>query len=146
MNMHAAEVFENIHTIMHLYRSQQYQALRAEAHELTHMEDRTLGFFARNPGATLSDLVSHSGRDKAQLTRLIQGLRQKGLLEARADEADRRSSRLSLTEEGLKVQRSLQRHGARVAEAALAGLSEDERKQLMGMLARVRGNLGGSEG
>jgi hypothetical protein len=35
------------------------------------MEGKVLGFFARHPGATQRDLAQHSGRDKAQLARLI---------------------------------------------------------------------------
>ena len=30
-----------------------------------------MGFFARHPGATLSDLAAHSGRDKVQLIALL---------------------------------------------------------------------------
>jgi DNA-binding MarR family transcriptional regulator len=137
----ANEVFEAIHTIMHLYRSQQYRELRGEPVELTHMENRVLGFFARQPGATLSDLVSHSGRDKAQLTRLIRGLRDKGLLDATTDAADRRSTRLQLTARGKEIQQGLQEQGSRLADVALAGLGEAERAQLFALLGRVRSNL-----
>ena len=69
----AAEVFETIHTLMHLFRAQQFRALRDGPAAVTHMEAKTLGFFARHPGATLSELVAHSGRDKAQVARLIAG-------------------------------------------------------------------------
>ena len=47
------EVFETIHDIMHLYRARQYRALRVGGHDLTHMDAKVLGFFARRPGATL---------------------------------------------------------------------------------------------
>ncbi|MEY2873030.1 MAG: hypothetical protein RLZZ373_401, partial [Pseudomonadota bacterium] len=43
---------ELIHAVMHQYRSQQYQVLRDGPHDLTHMETKALGFFARHPGAT----------------------------------------------------------------------------------------------
>jgi DNA-binding MarR family transcriptional regulator len=49
------------------------------------MEGKVLGYFCRHPGNTQSDLAQHSGRDKAQLTRLIARLKEAGLLEARAD-------------------------------------------------------------
>jgi hypothetical protein len=54
------EVFDLIHTIMHLFRSQQYRGLPKNSHDITHMEGKLLGFFARYPGATPSDLVAHS--------------------------------------------------------------------------------------
>jgi DNA-binding MarR family transcriptional regulator len=137
----ADDVFEEIHAIMHLYRSQQYRDLRGEPHELTHMENKVLGFFARQPGATLTDLVAHSGRDKAQLTRLIRGLRDKGLLEARVDEGDRRSTRLQLTADAVAIHDEVRRHSARLAALALDGVSDTEHAQLVALLDKVRANL-----
>jgi len=140
----ADEIFESIHTIMHLYRSRQYRELRESACELTHMEHKVLGFFARNPGATQSDLILHSGRDKAQLARLIRGLKEKGLLEARVDEGDRRSTLLQPSPEGQRIYKALQVHAARIAGAAVAGMSQEECKHLIATLAHVRANLEGS--
>ncbi|RJF92649.1 MarR family winged helix-turn-helix transcriptional regulator [Noviherbaspirillum saxi] len=141
----ADEVFERIHTIMHLYRSQQYRALRDGIHDLTHMENKVLGFFARHPGATQSDLVMHSGRDKAQLARLIRGLKDRGFLEAGADAADRRSVRLQVTSAGQAVFRHLQQQGRHLSHIAVKGLSEEEKQVLVSMLDRVRSNLESEE-
>ena len=135
------DVMESIHTVMHLFRAQQYRALRGGPHELTHMDSKVLGFFARHPGATQSDLAAHSGRDKGQLARLIGGLKERGLLQAQADEEDRRTVRLSLTPQGRASQQALQRQGRRVANTAVAGLSAEERAQLVALLRRVRSNL-----
>jgi DNA-binding MarR family transcriptional regulator len=135
------EVFEAIHGVMHLYRSHQYRAMRDGSHELTHMENKVLGFFARHPDATQSDLVAHSGRDKAQLTRLIRGLRDKGLLDARVDEADRRSTRLQLTAEGEAIHADARQQAALLSSTAVAGLSKEECRQLVALLAKVRDNL-----
>jgi DNA-binding MarR family transcriptional regulator len=137
----AGEVMESVHTIMHLFRSRRQRSLRGEQHELAHMEVKVLGFFARHPGATQSDLASHSGRDKAQLARLVRGLRERGLLDAEADEFDRRSTRLRLSEQGLALHAELHRHDGDLAAAALAGLSAAEQATLLGLLARVRANL-----
>jgi DNA-binding MarR family transcriptional regulator len=126
---------------MHLFRAQQYRSLRATTHELTHMENKALGYIARHPGATGRDLAQRSGRDKAQVTRLVQGLREKGLVDARADEADRRSTRLFLTDRGSAVHTELHRHGVDLASKALSGLSEEERRQLAALLARVGATL-----
>lgn len=139
----AQDVFEAIHAIMHLYRARQMRAPVAGEPELTHMEGKVLGFFARNPGATLSDLVAHSGRDKAQLTRLIKALRERELLEATADENDRRSTRLRLSRGGEAVHAAWHGQGAAVAEQALAGVPEAERGQMLALLEQVRANLDG---
>jgi DNA-binding MarR family transcriptional regulator len=134
------EVLELVHTVMHALRSQQYQAMRDDL-SLTHMESKVLGFFGRQPGATQSDLVHHSGRDKAQLARLIKGLRERGLLTAQADAADRRNLRLSLTDEGEGVLRQLQQRVRKVNAQAVQGLGAAERAQLRNLLQRLRDNL-----
>jgi DNA-binding MarR family transcriptional regulator len=142
----ALEVLERVHAIMHLYRSAQQRSLRAGPHDLAHMEIKVLGFFARRPGATQSDLAAHSGRDKAQLARLVRGLRDRGLLAAEADEADKRSTRLSLSEEGKAMFAALHVHDGALAEAALAGLTDAERVTLLDLLARVHANLEAGQG
>jgi DNA-binding MarR family transcriptional regulator len=134
-------VLDLVHAVMHQYRSQQYRALRDGPHDITHMDSKVLGFFGRHPGATQSDLAQRTGRDKAQLARLIKGLRDRELLAAEADESDRRNVRLSLTQEGQAVQRALQQQARQLSARAVAGLSAQERQQLVGLLQRVKGNL-----
>ncbi len=136
--------FESIHAIMHLFRSEQYRVLRDGPHELTHLEGRLLGFFARRPGATLSDLAEHFGRDKGQLARLIKTLKDQGLLLAATDETDRRSVRLSLSAEALAIHKTLQRQVGVLSHVALQGLTDPERLQLQSLLDRVKANLEGT--
>ena len=142
----ALEVLERVHAIMHLYRSAQQRSLRAGPHDLAHMEIKVLGFFARRPGATQSDLAAHSGRDKAQLARLIRGLRDRGLLDATADETDKRSTRLALSEAGKAMFAALHRHDDALAETALEGISGADRATLLDLLERVRANLEAGQG
>ena len=130
-----------MHAIMHLYRSAQQRSLRDGPNDLAHMEVKALGFFARHPGATQSELVAHSGRDKAQVARQILALRERGLLDAQAEEQDRRSSRLHLSAQGKAVHAALHRNDGRLKEQALAGFGEQERDALLELLARVRANL-----
>jgi len=134
-------VLELVHSVMHGYRSLQYRFLKDGPHDITHMDGKVLGFFAQHPDATQSELAQHSGRDKAQLARLIKGLRDKGLLHGEADADDRRHVRLSLTPDGRAVQRALQLQARRLGERAVAGLSAAEQRQLAALLRRVKGNL-----
>jgi DNA-binding MarR family transcriptional regulator len=135
------DVLETMHAIMHLYRSVQQRSLRDGPNDLAHMEVKALGFFARHPGATQSDLVAHSGRDKAQVARQIRALRERGLLDAHADEQDRRSSRLSLSAEGKAVHAALHSNDGRLKEQALQGFTDEEKDALLALLGRVRANL-----
>jgi DNA-binding MarR family transcriptional regulator len=136
------EVFDLIHTIMHLFRSQQYRGLPDGSRLMTHMEGKLLGFFARYPGATLSDLVAHSARDKGQLARLIKSLKEGGLLSVqKVRKTDRRSVGLELTGAGHTVHKTLHRQSKRLAMLAVKDLDSEKRHQLLVLLRQVRSNL-----
>jgi DNA-binding MarR family transcriptional regulator len=139
------DVLELVHAVMHRYRSLQYRALRDGPHDITHMDSKVLGYFDRHPGATQMDLATRSGRDRAQIARLIKSLREQGLLDGKVDAEDRRNVRLSLTPEGKAVQRAVQQQAKRLGAKAVAGLSAEERESLVALLHRVSGNLGGLE-
>lgn len=130
-------VFEALHELMHLHRAQRQRAIEAAGLDVSPMEARVLGFFARHPGATLTDLVAHSGRDKSQLARLIGSLRERGLLQAQPDEHDRRNLRLGVTPESEAIHRAMRTQMRRLAKAALAGIDEDERTQLLASLRKM---------
>jgi DNA-binding MarR family transcriptional regulator len=135
------DVLELVHTLMHQARSLQYHALKDQPPALTHMEGKVLGFFARHPGSTQSDLVAHSGRDKAQVGRLIKGLREQGLLDGQADAEDRRNLRLQLTPRGQAIAHGIQQRSREVSAQAVAGLSPDELARLRDLLQRLKDNL-----
>ena len=139
----ADDVFESIHTVMHLFRSEQYRVLRQDQSRLTHMEGKILGFFVRHPGATLRDLVAHLGQDKGQLARLIRRVKDQELLEAQADAADRRSVPLHPTRQGRSVHQILQQQVRKLSEVAVKGLRASERRELLALLHKVRSNLEG---
>ncbi|MCG3188454.1 MAG: HTH-type transcriptional repressor NicR [Burkholderiaceae bacterium] len=135
------DVLDEIHAVMHLVRSRQYRAVRDGANPLTHLEGKMLGFIARHPGSSQRELADYSGRDKGQLARLIAGLRERGLLQAQVDESDRRSARLRLTPRGQALHQALRRQGRQLSRAAVAGLSEPERRTLFALLRKVRANI-----
>ena len=132
---------ELIHAVMHLYRSKQYQVLRSGGHDITHMETKVLGYLSHHPKSTQSDLAKHSGRDKAQLARLVKALRERGLLEGEADEADRRNVRLTVTQSGLALLQALHQQSGQLATQAVGGLTPAEVAQLVALLKRVRLNF-----
>ncbi|MFZ6655118.1 MarR family winged helix-turn-helix transcriptional regulator [Undibacterium sp. TJN19] len=134
-------VLDLIHTVMHQYRSLQYQTLRDGPYDITHMESKVLSYFGKNACATQSDLAKDSGRDKAQLARLIKSLRDRGLLEGVADEADRRNVKLTLTSDGQAVLSELRQQAKRLNTQAVSGLASAEQEQLLQLLRQVKTNL-----
>lgn len=131
-----------MHQVMHGVRLHHRQVL-ADQPDLTPMDARVLGYFGRHPGATLKDLAAHSGRDKAQLARLIKGLREAGWLLAETDPEDRRNQQLWLTEAGAALHQHMSVAMREVSKRAVAGLLPQERRVLAELLGRVRDNLRG---
>lgn len=135
------DVMELLHAVVHGLRSRHHQALQEAEPGLTPMDARVLHYFARHPGKTQTDLAAHSGRDKGQLARLVQGLRERGLVDGEPDPADRRSLRLTLTPSGREMHQRLHRRRQRVGQLALRGLAPDELDALAALLRRLQGNL-----
>jgi DNA-binding MarR family transcriptional regulator len=98
-------------------------------------------YVARHAEATQRDMARDTGRDKAQLARLIKNLRERGLLASQADPADRRNLRLSLTPDGRSVLQELEQQSKRLASKAVAALKASEVRQLATLLRRVQRNL-----
>ena len=141
------DVVEALHHTMRAIRAGLHGGGRGSGtgRELTHMDGKVLGFFAHHPGATQKELAQHSGRDKGQLARLIHGLKERGLLAATPDEADRRTLRIELTEAGHAAHKTLREQGRRLASRSAQALSDAERRQLVELLQKLRTNLGQSE-
>jgi DNA-binding MarR family transcriptional regulator len=139
------EVFEQLHALIHRFKSHMHHAVRgADEDALAPMEARALNYFARTPGSTASDLVQHSHRDKAQVTRLIKQLEARGLLAGAPDPQDRRRQCLRLTELGHAMQRTMQQHRKRWAAMLVKDFSAADREQLLTLLGRMRRNIEGS--
>lgn len=137
------DVLEQLHALMFAFRGELQRLGREAQAPVNPMEVRALLHVAHHPGTTASDLVRHSGRDKAQVTRLIQQLEQAGLLRREADAADRRQQRLYATEAGEQLHRELRQRRDALGRRLLAVLSADEQVQLGQLLARLREGLGG---
>ncbi|HYD80685.1 MAG TPA: MarR family transcriptional regulator [Paucimonas sp.] len=136
------DVLDLLNALIFALKANLQSSLRDDGAELTAMEARALNFVARNPDSSQADLVQHSGRDKAQITRVIKQLEERGLLRRTARPDDRRSLRLSLTDEGRTAQKRVQQHRKRLAKSLMAGFDAGEREQAIRLLERLRSNVG----
>ena len=87
--------------------------------------------------ARVQELVRRMSRDKSQMTRAIQALERKGLIQRREDPLDARASLLALTDEGRETVAALQRAVAEVLAGILAPLHESGRRELRDLLRRL---------
>lgn len=143
------DVLEQLQALLFGLRTRFHASLREDtddpAHALAPMEARLLQQLAHHPDWTQGDLVAHSRRDKAQVTRLIQQLEARGLLQREPDAQDRRKLRLQLTAAGQALQQGLQARRKRLAARLVHHFEADELQQLGGLLARMQANLDESE-
>lgn len=95
----------------------------------------------RRPGASLSELADMMEVEKATAGRMIDRLVANGWVERRTARDDRRVKRVYLTGDAERVHRRIWRVAEETVDAALAGLSKRESRQLMDLLSRVKSTL-----
>ena len=137
------EIAEAIHRLRHAYRGQHFRVLESGHYPLAPMEGRALNYVAKHEGATQRELAAHWGRDKAQVARLIQTLRDLDLVTSVVDKNDKRIQRLSLTTTGQIAQKALQQQRSAVAKHAVSRLEMSEKQILLSLLERVKLELAG---
>lgn len=137
-----ADVFEAMHDLMHAYRRRMRAAVHAIQPDLTHNEVRALLFVGRHPMRTQSDLVEHSGADKAQIARMLNLLEERGLLERVPHPQDKRSRCLALSPAGQAVCETMRTSRRGVTQQMLQGFAQEEEQQLQALLMRLMDNLG----
>ena len=96
---------------------------------------------SRNAKMTMGDLARAINRDKSTTTVLVRKLEGAGLVRMEADEADKRSRILSLTEEGAKYTQAMGEISAELLGTFYKGFSEEEKAVFAGYLERIKGNF-----
>jgi DNA-binding MarR family transcriptional regulator len=96
---------------------------------------------AASGGASPSQLMEAVGTDTAGMTKLLDRLEAKGLIERRPNPADRRSVMIEPTERGLALVPELTPVFSQVARQLFEGFSDDEVASLTSSLRRMGANL-----
>jgi MarR family transcriptional regulator, transcriptional regulator for hemolysin len=109
--------------------------------ELTLPQCKVLGHLSRNEGISQARLADLTETDPMTLVRTLDRMQQDGLIERRADPADRRAHRLYLLESAKPVVDRMWDIAAQVRNEALSDLSMAEREQLMDLLERMHRTL-----
>ncbi|KZE40300.1 MarR family transcriptional regulator [Bhargavaea cecembensis] len=94
-----------------------------------------------NPGIIQEKLAEMIMVDRTTAARAIMKLEEKGFIEKRDDESNRRIKKLFPTEKGLSVYPFIVREHEHSNAVALEGFSEDEADILLRLLRRVRKNV-----
>lgn len=93
----------------------------------------------RDREPTMSELAAHLGVDRSSVSGLIDRAVQRGLVTKTPDDADRRSSRVSLTPAGHALARQGTSHIHEQIEPVLGGLDGTRRRALAELLESLLG-------
>ncbi|KGH11530.1 MarR family winged helix-turn-helix transcriptional regulator [Comamonas thiooxydans] len=134
----AADVFEVLHDLLHLFRARLLESLEAVQPGLTFNEFRILMHTGRHPGITQKELVEHSHTDKAQMARTLAQLQDKGWLERSASEADKRVRCLQLSTRGQQLFDQLRSRREQIATELLSDFPAAQQALLHDLLLQAR--------
>ena len=135
-----------IETVLLGMRTLRAEMRRNRPVDLSVPQFRILAFLKRREGASLSDLAEHQGLSLPSISRMIDGLVQRGLVRREDSRQDRRRVILALTEEGRQTFESVAETArARMAEK-LDSLSAEESAAVAEAMRLLRAALSTSEG
>jgi len=125
-------------------KAQLGEELARAGHELNFSQYITLHKLAAGPCGA-SEAARAAELNPGAMTRLIDTLAKRGLVERLPDPHDRRAQQIRLTAHGQRIWQDINACGMRMRERALTGFSDAERGQMLHLLERVRDNLAPSE-
>jgi DNA-binding MarR family transcriptional regulator len=114
---------------------------KAAGFGVTRVQWKTLARLKRQPGLRQVELAEILEMEPITLCRVIDRLEEVGLVERKADPADRRAWRLETTAKAEPLIRKLKTVAAELTAEALSGLSDDETEQFHRDLLKIRGNV-----
>jgi len=131
------EILDLINTLAREATATMQRSLREAELGLVAMEARTLRFIARHPGCTQSDIVRESGRDKAQIARVVKVLLERGEIRRRPEAVGEKRQPLEVTQPGETSHARAESLRNDVAKAMASGLGAGERRELVRMLRHM---------
>jgi DNA-binding MarR family transcriptional regulator len=119
---------------------------RARTIGVTRPQWQVLTTLRRHEGINQGGLAEQLDVEPITVCRMVDRLQEAGLVERRADAADRRSWRLHLTQRALELLDQLRPLAEEMIEEALDGIDVQDRQMLVQLLTQVRENLSRRQG
>lgn len=132
----AREVLDVVPLVM---RNMRVEIRRNRRNDLSVPQFRTLIFLNRNPGAQLSNLAEHLGLTPPSVSKLIDGLVAKKLVERQLSNVDRRRLTLTLTKSGKILLDVAYRETQAYFTDLFAVLSDRDRTNIIESMQVLRG-------
>jgi DNA-binding MarR family transcriptional regulator len=131
----AQEVLDVIPQVMRLIRAELREHREAE---LSVAQFRSLAFLGRQSGASLSELAEHIGLALPSMSKLVEGLVERGLVTRQEDPADRRRVALCLTVAGDESVQAALKATQDYLASRLALLDPEQRATVTSAMAALR--------
>lgn len=108
---------------------------------LTIGQPKILDYLKEHDGSNQKEIAKACFLEAGSLTTILNKMEEKGLIERRTLNGNRRSFHIYLTEEGKEKQQLVERAFAEIEKKALAGIQEEELEQFMSVYHRIYANL-----
>ena len=114
--------------------------------KLTSGQPKVLDYLRNHDGAIQKEIAIACHIEPASLTAILSGMEEKGYIERRMKDGNRRSSHVYLTKKGNTYVNRLVQEFDKIESKALMGFSEEEKQDLQDLLTRVYENMIKKEG
>ncbi|CAN5884221.1 MarR family transcriptional regulator [soil metagenome] len=130
-----------IHRVYQAERNEMFRELRQHGEELTPEQWIVLVRLWEEDGRTQTDLGASTFRDRPTMSRILDGMEKRGVLERRADPDDARVWRVHLTAQGKALRKKLVPSARHLVERAQRGIPERDLVTTRETLVQMFANL-----
>ena len=110
---------------------------------LTIGQPKILDYLKDHDGSNQKEIAKACFLEAGSLTTILNKMEEKGLIERRILNGNRRSFHIFMTEEGKKKQQLVTQAFANIEEKALSGVSAEEFQQFLAVYGKIYANLQG---
>ena len=111
---------------------------------LTLGQPKVLDYLKDHDGASQKEIAAGCLIEAGSLTSILNRMEEKGLIERKMLNGNRRTFHIFMTESGKKNQKLVEKNFEKIEEKALSSITESEQKIFMETLRKIYENLGGS--
>ncbi len=132
---------DNLFHLVHVLKRQLHEQIEQLELPIAPMHVRVIKIISKQSPCTAMDVVNFLNRDKAQVTRLIKTLIEKGFIEKRPNLEDKRSQCLLTTEKGNKVLAKIKAVDAEIFQKMTLDVSVEELEAFQLVAGKLAENL-----
>lgn len=114
---------------------------RVKESGLTIGQPKVLDYLKDHDGSSQKDIARACFIEAGSLTTILNGMEEKGLIERRTLNGNRRSYHIFMTDEGKRKQQMIDEAFAEIEEKAVSDISDEEYSQFMSVYQKLYNNL-----